>query len=113
MKYLALCLLLSCAHASPLLITGDTLDATAITFEATAAAMASAKPSLTQKQIDDWNVFLPKFKASYHIACELWLAAEKSNDQATMAQVSAIIGALVGQLAQFEELVLVPTDGGH
>lgn len=117
MKYLLLCLaLMACTHVSALVITGGSLDGVAISFEATAAAMRSAKDSgaLSQKQVDDWNAFLPKFKASYHIAAELWKSAEVTNDQATVAQVTAIIGTLVGQLDQFTALVLVSQpDGGR
>lgn len=104
----------SCAHApTPLQVTGESLDAAAITFEATAAGMATAyqRHAVTLEQARAWNDFLPKFKASYHVACALWRTARATKDEPLERQAAAILSEMLGKLSTFAVLLAAP-DGG-
>jgi hypothetical protein len=101
----------SCAHVSPLQVTGVALDAAAVSFEATAAGMAAANASLTPAQRQAWNEFLPRFQASFHLAVSLWRSAHATGDASTEKQAAAILSTLLGQLGEFQAVVLAKNGG--
>lgn len=93
---------ISCAHNqnAGLIITGSTLDAAGITFEATLAGMESASSAnvLTRGQVIGWNDFLARWQKAYPDACKAWRKADAAQDESGLAEASAALAELLTQL---------------
>jgi hypothetical protein len=101
----------SCAHTGPapsaIAVTGDVLDGAGITFETVAAGMkaASNAHALSVADVEAWNDFLARWKAGYHLTAKAWRDAKARADGTGVEQAEAALGALLGELAQWQFVV--------
>lgn len=89
--------------ADVVLVSGQTVDTLGDQFIITAQLMKAGHDAGT---VDDdtyhsWQVFGEKFKATYHLAVQLWIAAADTRDAGMVAQVGSIIAQLGSELGQF------------
>lgn len=107
----------ACAHADPLIDTGNALDATTALADATSKAMDAAVRAheITPETYAKWQAFLPYFRTSYDLAVAEWKSAEADQNETTALQAKAALATLLLRLADFEALVVAgptQTDGG-
>lgn len=95
--------LVKCTHTQAVVGSGEALDQLGDEFIAGAAALATAHEQgrVSDETYHRWQVFGEKFKATYHLAVQLWIAAADSRDADMTTQVGNIIAALGQEMAQF------------
>lgn len=99
---------MECATAEQaLMVSGPTIEALGDQFMALAPAMRSAHEGhlIDDPTFNAWLAFGEKFKATYHLAVQLWVAASDSRDQAMAQRVGAIIATLAAEMSTFAALV--------
>jgi hypothetical protein len=112
-SFVALCLTAAltagCAasRTDVLVVSGHAVDALGDQFIAAAPLILAAheQGALSDTDYQRWLTFGEKFKATYHLAVQLWIAAADTRDAQMVEQVSAIIGALSMELATFTTLL--------
>lgn len=116
--YIALLLVLfiafGCQSYSGYIISGESLDATGRAFVQVGQEynrQLDAK-RVTIEQYRAWSSFANKFKQAYPPAVQLWKSSIVVNDAAITKQSSAVITALVGELAKFGAVVGIQIAGG-
>lgn len=97
----------ACTHDKALIITGESLVALGVTFEATAAAMEKAldDKTITPATYKRWRAFGEKFVVAYPLAAELWKTAEANKDENLQRQAGAAVAQLGTDLAEWAALV--------
>lgn len=97
----------ACAGDKALVITGESLVALGVTFEATAAAMDTAldEHRITPEQYSKWRTFGLKFQQAYPLAAELWKVADDTKDEKLLTQAGAAVAQLGADLAEWAALM--------
>jgi hypothetical protein len=95
---------LGCATARTALIaSGQTLHVAADTFVETAALMDRAldQGAVTPEQYRSWSAFGRRYQVAYPLAVRAWEVARTTEGDAETRTATAVIAALVSQLADY------------
>jgi len=95
---------LGCATARTALIaSGQTLHVAADTFVETAALMDRAldQGAVTPEQYRSWSAFGRRYQVAYPLAVRAWEVARTTEGDAETQTATAVIAALVSQLADY------------
>ena len=104
----------ACASTTGFLVTGESLDAVGKAFVQVGTvynAQLDAK-TITPAQYKTWATFAAKFKQAYPSGVQLWKSSVTVNDAALQKQSTAIVTALVTELAKLGAVVGVQVYGG-
>ncbi len=96
--------LYACSSVSPLVVSGEALAAVGNQFADTADAMNRGVDSgaVTVEQYRAWRSFGQVFQTTYPHTVALWEVARVSGDKKLEAEVTAILGRMILELAAFK-----------
>lgn len=112
-KLFVVCLLAfasACAHVDPLTVTGESLDLTEKSFQATKTGMAAANAAqlLSPATVHAWNTFMIKYSALYPATVKMWDTAKAEQNATAQQEAADLLAKLATELATF----VVSPDGG-